>query len=135
MAFWRNVLKKEQKRKDTARSETAPVSPRPAGDAEIASPPMQAGASSYARILRSPHITEKTARAGETGTYAFKVSPYANKNTVKQAVERRYGVGVARVRILQTPAHARVRGNIVGWKPGFKKAMVTLKSGERIDIQ
>lgn len=134
MAFWRNVFKKEQKRRAPVSIGVAAVSPRAVSDAGFARP-AQGSASSSFHILRSPHITEKTSHAGETGTYVFRVSPYANKNTVKQAVERRYGVGVARVRVLQTPAHARVRGRIVGWKPGFKKAMVTLKSGEHIDIQ
>ena len=84
-------------------------------------------------VVRAAHMTEKTARGAEAHTYVFRVAPRANKITVRAAVAARYGVDVDSVRILNTSEKARVRGRVIGWKPGFKKAMVTLKPGQKIE--
>lgn len=85
-------------------------------------------------ILRS-HLTERSAHAAEHNIYVFAVRQDANKIQIKEAIEGRFGVGVRAVRTLQVKPKERRRGPIIGWKPGFKKAMVTLKEGHKIETQ
>ena len=87
-------------------------------------------------VIKMPHSTEKAAALAEkNNAYVFLVAPGANKIMIRHAVERNYGVSVESVRTATSPAKARVRGRIIGWKPGFKKAMVSLKKGEKIELQ
>ena len=87
-------------------------------------------------VVKMSHSTEKAAALAEkNNTYVFLVADGANKIMIREAIERNYGVSVSSVRIAHRPAKARVRGRIIGWKPGFKKAMVTVKKGEKIEIQ
>ena len=86
-------------------------------------------------VLRMPHITEKSAMLGGENKYIFLVGPRANKIEVKKAVEGRYGVSVRNVNILNMPGKERKRGRQIGWKPGFKKAIVKIKEGQTIEIQ
>jgi large subunit ribosomal protein L23 len=85
-------------------------------------------------ILLSPVITEKAARLGERGWYAFRVSRGATKQDVRHAVEQQFRVHVERVNILNLPGKARRRGPIIGHVPGYRKALVALRDGERIDL-
>lgn len=89
-------------------------------------------------ILRYPHITEKTAAGVALGSkkmYAFVVASDTNKREVKQAVESRYGVTVAAVRIVTIRGKEIRRGKQIGWKQGMKKAYATLAEGQAIEIQ
>jgi len=86
-----------------------------------------------ADILVAPHTTEKTTDFSAAGVYAFKVAMGANKRAVAEAVASRYGVVVDRVRMAVQPAKERRRGRQIGWKSGFKKAMVQLKKGQVIE--
>ncbi|PIY74234.1 MAG: 50S ribosomal protein L23 [Candidatus Portnoybacteria bacterium CG_4_10_14_0_8_um_filter_40_50] len=86
------------------------------------------------RILESPHVTEKSGMLAEKNHYVFKVSPSANKQQIKQAVQDLYGVAVEKVRIINIPRKARRLGKSQGFKPGFRKAMVKLIQGEKIEI-
>ncbi len=86
-------------------------------------------------ILRHPHITEKTAAAGNDRTYVFAVHPDANKIQIKRAVESRYGVKVADVRVVNIRGKEIRRGARVGRKPGIKKAYATIAEGQTIEIE
>lgn len=86
------------------------------------------------QILKEPHVTEKTTRLGEHNQYTFKVSSRANKPEIKKTVERIWGVDVEKVRIINIPSKKRRLGRTEGHRPGFKKAIVTLKEGQKIDI-
>jgi large subunit ribosomal protein L23 len=90
---------------------------------------------SILNVLRSPHITEKTSDAAALNKYVFRVDRTTNKDRVRRAVEARYGVGVAEVNILNVHGKERRRGRQIGWKQGYKKAVVTVKKGESIEIQ
>ena len=83
------------------------------------------------KLIVAPHISEKATMLGE-GRYVFKVADGANKNTLKEAVEGRYGVEVESVNIVAARDKKRSRGQIIGVKSGFKKAVVTLKAGQII---
>lgn len=83
------------------------------------------------RFLVSPHVSEKATTLGEERV-VFKIARVANKPAIKQAVESRYGVEVKSVNIIAERGKKRRRGAILGIKPGFKKAIVTLKAGNKI---
>ncbi len=86
-------------------------------------------------ILLYPRVTEKAVAFAEKGVYVFVVSDDANKIQIKRAVEGKYGVHVADVRVVRLPGKERRRGRVIGWKAGFKKAMVQLKEGQKIEVQ
>ena len=84
-------------------------------------------------ILR-PRITEKSGLLSQGGVYTFEVAKNANKNSVAQAIKTLYKVIPVRVAILNNPAkNVFVRGRR-GVVPGVRKALVTLKKGEKIDF-
>lgn len=85
-------------------------------------------------LLRAPHITEKGAYLAEHGAYAFRVAKRANKKEIKKIVESMYGVNVEDVRVINVPSKTRRRGRIVGEKKGYKKAVVRVKEGQKIDV-
>lgn len=85
-------------------------------------------------VLLEPRVTEKATLAQGRGHYTFHVAETATKQDVRRAVERRFGVHCTNVRIVNTRGKARRRGRIEGRTRGHKKALVTLKTGERIDL-
>lgn len=85
-------------------------------------------------VLINPRITEKTTAAAEKGVYVFDVSERASKNLVKRAVEELYRVGVKRVRIGNLPAKSRFIRGRRGTRPGYKKAVVYLREGDKIEF-
>ena len=90
----------------------------------------------YQVIIR-PVDTEKTRyQASELGQYVFEVNPRANKIQVKQAVEDIFEVDVAAVNVMNMPAKAsgrRGRRRVMRRSP-WKKAVVTLAEGQRLDV-
>ena len=86
------------------------------------------------QVLVKPTITEKSTLLQESGKYTFQVSPRANKVEVKEAVEKNFGVTVMDVNI--TKLHGKVKryGARMSKRPDVKKAVVTLKPGDRINI-
>lgn len=86
------------------------------------------------RILKSPVITEKTTDLGMLNKYVFRINSETTKNEVKKAVETLYNVGVLNVNIVNVPRKKRRRGRVMGWKSGFKKAIITVKEGEKLEI-
>lgn len=89
--------------------------------------------SSAAVILR-PRITEKSGVLSQTGVYTFEVTKGANKNSVASAVKALYKVIPVKVAMLNNPArNVFVRGRR-GVVPGVRKALVTLKKGDKIDF-
>ncbi len=90
-------------------------------------------------VLVRPVITEKVNRQMErNGRYTFVVGKQSNKLEIKKAVEEFYGVKVAAVNTMVVPAKSKTRftkaGLLSGRKPSYKKAVVTLASGENIDL-
>jgi large subunit ribosomal protein L23 len=86
------------------------------------------------RILYSPHVTEKATSLTEEDKYTFKVWPRANKNEIKKSVEEVYGVKVVGVKIINIPKKERRTRGQTGWKKGYKKAIVQIKKGQKIEI-
>lgn len=86
------------------------------------------------RILVEPWITEAATMAAQMNKYAFKVSQSATKTQIKKAIEDIYGVTVVSVRTMNIAGKTRVRGRVAGKTSGRKKAIVTVKEGESIDV-
>ena len=90
--------------------------------------------SSAAFLIKKPSISEKATALSEQNKYVFAVEKRANKKLVKQGIESIYKVKVSKVSILnQKGKRKRIRG-IMGKRPDFKKAIVTLKKGHSIEV-
>ena len=86
------------------------------------------------RILKSPHITEKATDLVKKNQYVFKVWPRANKTQIGRAIESVFGVDVESVKIIRIPRKRRRLGRIEGFKKGYKKAIVKIKKGQKIEV-
>lgn len=90
-------------------------------------------------ILLKPIVTEKMTMQGENlNRYGFVVDPRANKLQIKKAVEEMYGVSVESVNTMRYLGKKKSRhtksGVVEGRANSFKKAIVTLVEGEKIDF-
>jgi large subunit ribosomal protein L23 len=85
-------------------------------------------------VLRRPMNTEKVRKQWGRGQYTFEVDRRANKLQVKQAVEKVFGVDVISVNIMNMPGKRRRFGRHVAHSPSWKKAVVTIAQGQRIEI-
>jgi len=85
-------------------------------------------------VLQVPHLTEKSILQNEGGNQvSFVVHPNANKIAVKQAVEKLFGVTVLKVRTINVDGKRKRMGRFVGRRADWKKAIVTLKDGDKIE--
>ena len=86
------------------------------------------------RVLMSPVVTEKSTDASSRGVYTFKVAPGANKPEIKSAVQELYAVKVRRVNLVAVPSKHRFSRGKMGLYPGYKKALVFLEEGQKIEV-
>lgn len=86
-----------------------------------------------AQSLLRPHFTEKTSSQRGKNEYVFVVRPFASKHAIGRAVEELYGVDVEKVSIIKVHAKQRRFKKSLGFKPGFKKAIVRIRSGQNIE--
>ena len=86
------------------------------------------------RILKTPHVTEKATDLVKKNQYVFKVYSRANKVEIKKAIEDLYGVDVLGVKVINLPPKRRRLGKIMGWRKGYKKAIVKIKEGQKIEV-
>jgi large subunit ribosomal protein L23 len=86
-------------------------------------------------IIKRPILTEKLSqRKDQANCYAFEVDIRANKLEIKRAIEEAFKVKVARVNTLTMPGKTRRLGGRQSEKQPWKKAIATLKPGERIEV-
>jgi large subunit ribosomal protein L23 len=90
-------------------------------------------------ILIKPLITEKmTNLTADTGKYGFIVNPHSNKIEIAKAVEKKFNVHVVSVRTINHPGKTKTQfrksGRFTGKTSKFKKAIITLKEGEKIEL-
>jgi len=91
-------------------------------------------------VIRRPLITEKNTMLMEYGQYTFEVAPDANKIQIREAVEKTFKVSVKAVNTLNVKPKKKSRsasrrgGRINGTEPGWKKAIVVLKKGDKISL-
>ncbi len=86
------------------------------------------------QIIKNPRVTEKAVRASANSTYTFDIDMDATKTEVAKAIKEIYKVNPIKVGIIKVKAKKVVRRGIRGVKKGGKKAVVTLKKGETINI-
>jgi large subunit ribosomal protein L23 len=86
-------------------------------------------------LLRRPLITEKTNIQKEVSNQVtFEVDRRANRVEIKRAIEKIFKVNVVSVRTMQVKGKRKRRGRILGKRRDWKKAIVTLKPGDRIEF-
>jgi len=86
-------------------------------------------------IIHSPVVTEKTTLQKEIDNQVtFKVDKNANRVEIKDAVERNFNTKVKQVRTVQVKGKVKQRGRIIGKKQDWKKAIVTLMPGQKIEF-
>lgn len=89
-------------------------------------------------ILKRPIVTEKMTALQEKGQYAFEVEPSANKISIARAVEKKFSVTVIDVRTSRHKGKSKSqmtrKGRFAGRTPRWKKAIVRLKEGDKIEF-
>ena len=90
------------------------------------------------RIIYRPIVTEKMTAMQEKQQYAFEVDPQSNKVEIARAISKKFNVTVLSVRTInyegKTKSQLTRRGRFTGLTSHFKKAIVTIKEGEKIDF-
>jgi large subunit ribosomal protein L23 len=125
MAFLKNLFK--NKKKEPKKSARTP---------EVQDAVIEEGKSTViaatSPILKSFHVSEKSARVMTMNQYTFVVDPRATKTQVRDAVRTSYKVDVVGVNMIRLPAKERTVGRYRGTVAGKRKAIVTLKEGQSI---
>ena len=87
------------------------------------------------RIIKRPLVTEKTVLLKEeSNQFSFEVDRAANRIDIKRAVEQIFKVKVASVKTIQVKGKTKQKGKIIGKRKDWKKAIVRLLPGERIEF-
>lgn len=86
------------------------------------------------QVILRPIITEASMANTTLGKYTFAVDPRANKAQIKQAVQEVFKVKVRKVNTINMPGKTRRVGVHTGRRPDWKKAVVTLEEGQRIEF-
>ena len=86
------------------------------------------------RVIVRPVVTEKSTDLNASNKYVFEVASDANKNEIKQAVERFFGVKAREVRTMNVKGKPKRLGRHMGRRKDWKKAIITVQSGDKIDL-
>ncbi len=86
------------------------------------------------QIIKYPIITDKATRLLENNQYSFIVDRYADKTTIKSAIEYLFDVEVIKINTCRLPRKKKRVGKYIGWKPQYKKAIVTLSETDSINL-
>ena len=89
-------------------------------------------------LIYRPLVTEKISKLQDKGLYAFEVSPKANKIDIARAIAKKFNVTVVNVRTMNYKGKSKTqmtrKGRFAGKTSHFKKAIITLKAGDKIDL-
>ena len=88
----------------------------------------------YIDSVRNPIITEKATILSEQNKTVFKVHNSANKKTIKKNIEKIFKVNVVKVNIINQKPKLKMKQGRKSRKSGYKKAIITLKKGQSIDL-
>jgi large subunit ribosomal protein L23 len=89
----------------------------------------------YFHLIKRPVVTEKSTTMQDLrNQFTFEVAPAANKSEVRKAIETLFGVEVVKVNIVNNPGKTRRAVGRPGQTRPWKKAVVTLKKGDTIEI-
>ncbi|MBU6141659.1 50S ribosomal protein L23 [Patescibacteria group bacterium] len=85
-------------------------------------------------LVKNVIVTEKSTDMGKVGKYVFLVDRGTTANEAKKIVETEYSVKVVKLNVINTKPKKRIIGNRLGSKPGYKKVIMTLQKGQKLDI-
>ena len=88
----------------------------------------------YLDTIISPNITEKSTLLSEYNKIVFKVQKKANKKSIKKSIEKIFKVKVIKINTINIKGKTKMVRNKKSKKPGYKKAIITLKKGQSIDL-
>ena len=88
----------------------------------------------YLDTIISPNVTEKSTSLSEFNKIVFKVDKNANKNSIKKNIEKIFKVNVVKINTINMRAKVKMVKNRKAHKLGYKKAIITLKKGQIIDL-
>ena len=89
---------------------------------------------SNANVIKYPLITDKSTRILENNQYSFIVDRSSDKIVIKEAIEYLFNVKVTKVNTCNLPRKKKRVGKYIGWKPQYKKAIVSLAEGDVINL-
>ena len=88
----------------------------------------------YLDTIISPNITEKATSLSEFNKVVFKVHKGASKIAIKRNIEKIFKVNVVKINTINLKGKSKIVKNKKSYKPGYKKAIITLKKGQSIDL-
>ena len=88
----------------------------------------------YLDTIISPNITEKSTSLSDFNKVVFKVDKNANKHSIKKTIEKIFKVNVIKINTINIKGKNKLVRNKKSYKPGYKKAIITLKKGQSIDL-
>ena len=88
----------------------------------------------YLDTIISPNVTEKSTSLSEFNKVVFKVHKGASKNSIKKSIEKIFKVNVIKINTINLKGKTKIVKNKKAYKSGYKKAIVTLKKGQSIDL-
>ena len=86
------------------------------------------------QIIKYPIITDKATRLLENNQYSFVVDRYSDKPTIKASIEYLFDVKIIKINTCSLNKKKKRVGKYIGWKPQYKKAIVTLNEGDVINL-
>ena len=89
---------------------------------------------SFIDSIRSPIITEKATILSEQNKTVFKVHSSADKKNIKKSIEKLFKVNVVKINIINQKSKLKMKQGKKSFKSGYKKAIITLKKGQSIDL-
>jgi large subunit ribosomal protein L23 len=84
--------------------------------------------------IRNPVVTEKATILSEQNKTVFKVHNKANKKNIKKNIEKLFKVNVVKINIINQKTKVKMKQGKKSYKSGYKKAIITLKKGQSIDL-
>ena len=88
----------------------------------------------YLDTIISPNVTEKSTSLSEYNKIIFKVQKNATKSSIKKSIEKIFKVNVVKINTINLKGITKMVRNKKTFKPGYKKAIITLKKGQSIDL-
>jgi len=88
----------------------------------------------YLDTIISPNVTEKSTALSEFNKVVFKVDKNANKKSIKKSIEKIFKVNVVKINTINMRRKVKLVKNKKSFKSGYKKAIITLKKGQSIDL-
>lgn len=132
--FFKKKKKIEKKKKEVKKEVKKPTVPATEVKKPLVRPKPKKTSEIAYRVLKIPQVTEKATDLTKKNQYVFKVFTKANKKDIKKTIEDLYGVDVLAVKVIRVPAKQRRLGRIEGWRKAYKKAIVRIKEGQKIEV-